>query len=47
MTDIIVSIITIATLTLLVTRPGVAETIKRLSHFMAASIQATLGVDSE
>ncbi len=47
MTSVIVSIITVATLTVLVTRPGVADFVKRLSSFMMASIKALLGVDYE
>lgn len=47
MTSIIVSVITIATITMLITRPGVAEAIRRIGAFMMASTQALLGVDSE
>ncbi len=47
MTSVIVSIITVAIITVLVTRPGVAEFINRLSAFMMASIKALLGVDYE
>lgn len=47
MSDILVSIITVAIVATIVTRPGVAESIMRMSHFASASIQAMLGVDSE
>lgn len=43
MTSIIVSIITIAIVTVLVTRPGVAETLRTLFRFLASSIKAVLG----
>lgn len=46
MSAIIVSIITMATIAMLVTRPGVADAIKGLTGFMSASIKALLGASS-
>ncbi len=47
MESIIVSIIVMATIAMLVTRPGTADAIGRLFGFMSASIKALLGVDYE
>jgi hypothetical protein len=47
MTGIMVSIIVMAMVTMVVTRPGIADIIQKLSSFLAASIKATLGVDYE
>jgi hypothetical protein len=47
MTPIILSIMTMAMVTMVITRPGIADIIRKLSSFLAASIKATLGVDYE
>ena len=47
MTPIIVAIITMATITMLVTRPGVADAIRAIGSFMSAAMKALLGVDYE
>lgn len=47
MTGIVVAIIVVAMVTMLVTRPGVADAIRNIGSFMSAAIKATLGVDYE
>lgn len=47
MTDIAVSIIMVAIVAVLVTRPGTADAIKGMSAALTTSIKALLGADYE